>query len=268
MSVEQSFYDILKVEPSAPLDAVQAAYRRQISLYHPDKVAGLGDDLRALAEERAKEINSAYSTLGNPVTRAAYDRARAAASSPPPSPARDDDYAHPASETRRKNAGANSPSGRRLRADTLFADIKEGGKVTLVGIIVLSMAFAARNRFPELSQRAGAALGGFLAVMIAIVFRSTFFLIAETLSILRYQYRKSFFRKILYVFARMLVWFVCLVILMTFLIMLLFGRWALIADLGTLPAYSYVPALALAACLLPFGVALFLLCLKHRPFVG
>jgi DnaJ-class molecular chaperone len=31
--------------------------------YHPDKVAHLGADIRALAERKAKEINEAYQTL-------------------------------------------------------------------------------------------------------------------------------------------------------------------------------------------------------------
>ena len=40
--VEKSFYDILEVAPSATPEAVRAAYRHQMTLYHPDKVAALG----------------------------------------------------------------------------------------------------------------------------------------------------------------------------------------------------------------------------------
>ena len=36
------------------------AYRARMSEYHPDKVASLGPDIRALAEQKAKEINAAY----------------------------------------------------------------------------------------------------------------------------------------------------------------------------------------------------------------
>jgi curved DNA-binding protein CbpA len=31
--------------------------------YHPDKVADMGPELRALAEERTKQINEAYARL-------------------------------------------------------------------------------------------------------------------------------------------------------------------------------------------------------------
>jgi DnaJ-domain-containing protein 1 len=31
-----------------------------MSQYHPDKVATLGPEIRALAEQRAKELNAAY----------------------------------------------------------------------------------------------------------------------------------------------------------------------------------------------------------------
>ena len=36
------------------------AYKRRISEYHPDKVAQMGEEIRALAERRSKEINAAY----------------------------------------------------------------------------------------------------------------------------------------------------------------------------------------------------------------
>jgi DnaJ-domain-containing protein 1 len=56
------WYVVLQVPAEASLDNVKLAYRRRMSEYHPDKVAGLGDDLRALAETKSKEINAAYET--------------------------------------------------------------------------------------------------------------------------------------------------------------------------------------------------------------
>jgi DnaJ like chaperone protein len=50
----------LGVAESASLAEIDHAYRMQISQYHPDKVARLGDDIRQLAEARSKEINGAY----------------------------------------------------------------------------------------------------------------------------------------------------------------------------------------------------------------
>jgi hypothetical protein len=69
----KTLYEILEVAPSASLETIQAAYRKAISLYHPDKVAALGQELKELAELRAKEINYAYSVLRNSDKRSAYD---------------------------------------------------------------------------------------------------------------------------------------------------------------------------------------------------
>ena len=51
---------ILGVDPHASMEEIRQAYRLRMSEYHPDKVAGLGPELRELAERKAKEINRAY----------------------------------------------------------------------------------------------------------------------------------------------------------------------------------------------------------------
>ena len=54
------WYEVLQVPVYASFDDVKQAYRRRIAEYHPDRASGLGEELRQLAESRAKEINVAY----------------------------------------------------------------------------------------------------------------------------------------------------------------------------------------------------------------
>ena len=56
-------HTVLGVEPGATPEEIRQAYRRLAAQYHPDKVAHLGEELRALAEQRFKEIQQAYETL-------------------------------------------------------------------------------------------------------------------------------------------------------------------------------------------------------------
>lgn len=42
---------------------VERAYRRLIAQYHPDRLSGAAEELRAQAEARAKSINGAYETI-------------------------------------------------------------------------------------------------------------------------------------------------------------------------------------------------------------
>src|SRR5215831_10066099 len=68
-----TLYDTLEVIPTASAQTIQAAYRSLISRYHPDKVAGLGPELQAVASARTKEINNAYDVLRDAARRASYD---------------------------------------------------------------------------------------------------------------------------------------------------------------------------------------------------
>ena len=63
---QRPWHEVLEVSPQAAREDVVHAYRRRISQYHPDKVASMAPEIRALAETRSNEINVAYD-------RALYD---------------------------------------------------------------------------------------------------------------------------------------------------------------------------------------------------
>lgn len=50
----------LGVQEDTPPKEVNAAYRNLIKQYHPDRMEGMGQELRELADKRTKEINQAY----------------------------------------------------------------------------------------------------------------------------------------------------------------------------------------------------------------
>jgi DnaJ-class molecular chaperone len=64
------YYRILRVDPQAEPEVINAAYRKLAAMYHPDV------DPSPDAQTRMVEINQAYGVLRDPDSRAAYDRAR------------------------------------------------------------------------------------------------------------------------------------------------------------------------------------------------
>lgn len=52
--------ECLGVEPDANKKEVKSAYQTLVKQYHPDRVDGMGEELREIAEKRTKEINQAY----------------------------------------------------------------------------------------------------------------------------------------------------------------------------------------------------------------
>ena len=56
-------YQILGIAADASAETIKQAYRELAGKYHPDKVEYLGDEFRALAEKRFKEIQWAYEKL-------------------------------------------------------------------------------------------------------------------------------------------------------------------------------------------------------------
>ena len=56
----EDWWAVLYLPASADLAAVKEAYRSLIAQYHPDKVAGMGPEIRAVAEAQSARINAAY----------------------------------------------------------------------------------------------------------------------------------------------------------------------------------------------------------------
>lgn len=57
-------YAILGVRRGATPDEIRDAYRVQMKLYHPDRVADLGPELQAVAHRKSIEIQRAYEEIG------------------------------------------------------------------------------------------------------------------------------------------------------------------------------------------------------------
>ena len=58
-------YEALGLSPSASVDEIKKTYRRLMSQNHPDKLAGKGlpESMREMAEERTREISTAYAII-------------------------------------------------------------------------------------------------------------------------------------------------------------------------------------------------------------
>ncbi|MBM3817738.1 MAG: J domain-containing protein [Acidimicrobiia bacterium] len=95
--MSKTYYELLEVAPSASVDDIKRAFRREIAKYHPDKVAHLGKEFQDIAAVRAAELTEAYKTLTDETQRAEYDEVissggpaaptSAPVAAPPPRPA-------------------------------------------------------------------------------------------------------------------------------------------------------------------------------------
>ena len=58
-------YSVLGIVDTATNEEVKKAYRRLAMKFHPDKVEGLGDEVKKNAEQQFREINEAYEIIKN-----------------------------------------------------------------------------------------------------------------------------------------------------------------------------------------------------------
>ncbi len=58
--MSEQHYATLGLEKGASMEEIKKAYRKLSMQYHPDKVAHLGNEFKAVAEAKMKEINAAY----------------------------------------------------------------------------------------------------------------------------------------------------------------------------------------------------------------
>jgi uncharacterized membrane protein YkvA (DUF1232 family) len=56
-------YQVLEIGPEASAEEITRAYRTQMKRFHPDRVEGLGEELREVAHRRTREIQRAYDEL-------------------------------------------------------------------------------------------------------------------------------------------------------------------------------------------------------------
>ena len=62
-SYQKDPYKVLGIEKNATNEEVKKAYRRLAMKYHPDKVEGMGEEVKKNAEAQFREINEAYETI-------------------------------------------------------------------------------------------------------------------------------------------------------------------------------------------------------------
>ncbi len=53
-------YVVLDLKSDATIEDIKASYKKKMKEYHPDRVAGLGEELQELARKKTIEINEAY----------------------------------------------------------------------------------------------------------------------------------------------------------------------------------------------------------------
>lgn len=59
----QHYYEVLEVSPEASDSEIKKAYRRMAMKYHPDKLEGLGTEVKKAAEEKFIKVQEAYEAL-------------------------------------------------------------------------------------------------------------------------------------------------------------------------------------------------------------
>ena len=67
------FYTLLDIPAQASPAEIDAAYQRQCDRYNAERIAALGEEFRAIAEQRGADLDRAYAVLSDPERRRTYD---------------------------------------------------------------------------------------------------------------------------------------------------------------------------------------------------
>ena len=59
----EEYFKILELKSNASIDEVKKAYRKMAMKYHPDKLEGVSDDIKRLAEEKFLKVKEAYDAI-------------------------------------------------------------------------------------------------------------------------------------------------------------------------------------------------------------
>ncbi|MEE2953548.1 MAG: TerB family tellurite resistance protein [Bacteroidota bacterium] len=59
----EEYFKILELKSNASIDEVKKAYRKMAMKYHPDKLDGVSDDIKRLAEEKFLKVKEAYDAI-------------------------------------------------------------------------------------------------------------------------------------------------------------------------------------------------------------
>src|SRR5216110_2069153 len=96
----KSWYEILEVHELANAEQIRSAYLRMAREYHPDRVPEHLTKLRTDAEDKFKQVQEAWTVIGDPARRRRYDLASRRQDVPrSPSPAQPDHSAAPDKES-------------------------------------------------------------------------------------------------------------------------------------------------------------------------
>lgn len=114
-SKNSNFYEVLNISSDATEKEIKTAYRRLMSIYHPDRHQGNPANLKAATQVMTK-LNAARETLLDPLKRKSYDiTVKATApvkpkpASPPPKPASADWQKYSYSDFKKPEPKAEAP---------------------------------------------------------------------------------------------------------------------------------------------------------------